>query len=690
MNGPLTAMMWPASQHAAAHASAAAHCGLGAAVAEPIDARYADLDARLFDSSPALVSLGAPSATGYAVVVGRRGPRLLLLGPDLRVQPVDVAVVRSALCAAIEAPLLPAIDQLLAAADLPPQRCAAARSALLRQQLAARPIAGIVGLRPPPAERLARTLHRAGALRHLATFLLAHATHYALWIASWWLVGSAALAGRFDPGWFAGWTLVLATLVPFRLLATWSQGAFAMAAGGVLKRRLLDAALCLDPQAVRGAGIGSFVGRTIESEAIESLALGGGTAAVTAAVELLVAGLLLLFVAHSVPLALLLLLWTTLVIGGSVLGLRRRRSWTQARLALTHDLIEKMIGHRTRLVQAAPAMWHQGEDEALERYLGSSQRLDLANTLLLAVAPRGWLLLALLVLGLPLVSGVPAQAELAVGLGGVLLAYQALNRFVFGLADLTGAAVAWQQIAPLLDGLSRTGGAAAFVAAEPPPEPPPGPPPGPPAAGHGHPVRLLGAHQVVFTHSTRSRPVLEGLDLAVFEGDRILLEGASGSGKSTLASLLSGQRSPDAGVVLLGGIDRQTLGDEAWRRRVAMAPQFHENHVLSESLAFNLLMGRCWPPRAEDVQLAEDLCSELGLGALLARMPAGLFEMVGESGWQLSHGERSRLFLARALLQQGEIVVLDESFTALDPATQTAALRCALARSKTLIVIAHP
>ena len=83
------------------------------------------------------------------------------------------------------------------------------------------------------------------------------------------------------------------------------------------------------------------------------------------------------------------------------------------------------------------------------------------------------------------------------------------------------------------------------------------------------------------------------------------------------------------------------------------------------------------------------MCGELGLSGLLARMPAGLYEMVGESGWQLSHGERSRMFMARALLQESEIVVLDESFAALDPEAQTASLACALARAKTLLVIAH-
>ncbi len=86
----------------------------------------------------------------------------------------------------------------------------------------------------------------------------------------------------------------------------------------------------------------------------------------------------------------------------------------------------------------------------------------------------------------------------------------------------------------------------------------------------------------------------------------------------------------------------------ACAKLVAAAPQFHENHVLTETFAFNLLMGRCWPPESGDMAEAEAICHELGLGDLLRRMPAGMLQMVGESGWQLSHGERSRLYIARA------------------------------------------
>jgi ATP-binding cassette subfamily B protein len=71
-------------------------------------------------------------------------------------------------------------------------------------------------------------------------------------------------------------------------------------------------------------------------------------------------------------------------------------------------------------------------------------------------------------------------------------------------------------------------------------------------------------------------------------------------------------------------------------------------------------------------------------------MPSGLNQMIGETGWQLSHGERSRLFLARALLQRADLVILDESFGALDPITLETCMRTVLRRAPALVVIAHP
>ena len=184
--------------------------------------------------------------------------------------------------------------------------------------------------------------------------------------------------------------------------------------------------------------------------------------------------------------------------------------------------------------------------------------------------------------------------------------------------------------------------------------------------------------------------MLQAIDLAVSPGERLLLEGPSGGGKSTLTALLAGSRVPESGLLLLHGLDRETLGAETWRRRIVVAPQFHENHVLMGPFAFNVLMGSRWPPGQSDLDEAERTCRALGLGPLLDRMPGGMYQMVGETGWQLSHGEKSRMYIARALLQGADLTILDESFAALDPETLQRTLTYVLERTPTILVVAHP
>jgi len=203
-------------------------------------------------------------------------------------------------------------------------------------------------------------------------------------------------------------------------------------------------------------------------------------------------------------------------------------------------------------------------------------------------------------------------------------------------------------------------------------------------------VPLLEGRALTFRYRAGGRAILSGCNLAIYYGDRLLLEGPSGGGKSTLASLLIGLYAPESGLLLLRGLDRHTVNEQLWRQRVVAAPQFHENHVLNASLAFNLLMGRQWPARQADLDEAETICRELGLGPLLDRMPLGIHQLVGEQGWRLSHGERSRIYIARALLQNADLVILDESFASLDPENMQIALECELKRAATLLVIAHP
>ena len=258
------------------------------------------------------------------------------------------------------------------------------------------------------------------------------------------------------------------------------------------------------------------------------------------------------------------------------------------------------------------------------------------------------------------------------------MAARALGSLTVGVLALLGARVLFHGVRPILEAAKR--------------EPDRVPRASPPASEATPPEThaLLEVRELSFQHAGAPRAVLEAASLVVRAGERLLLEGPSGSGKSTFASILSGLRGQGSGLLLLGGLDMATWTMNGWGAQIASAPQFHENHVVSGPLAMNLLLGRAWPPTREDLNSARELCEELGLGELLKRMPSGLMQLVGERGWQLSHREQSRVFVARALLQRARVVVLDEAFGALDPVTMRKVMMCVEARAPTLIVIAHP
>jgi ATP-binding cassette subfamily B protein len=349
------------------------------------------------------------------------------------------------------------------------------------------------------------------------------------------------------------------------------------------------------------------------------------------------------------------------------------------RLDMTHELIERMSGHRTTLAQEWPARRDQHQDGTVKDYLNASTGLDRSVIPFLAGVPTGWMLLGLAGLAPAFVSGSGTPAGLAIGLGGVMLAGRAFNGIATGLESASRAVIAWKQIAPLFKAAASPVSSLPFVTSS----------QMQPRTADGAPSKLIEADSLTYRYQPQGEPVLKGAGLIIHHGERLLVEGASGGGKSTLASLLVGLRKPDSGLLLLNGLDRHTLGD-SWHRFATEAPQFHENYILSGTIGFNLLMGRNWPASDQELEEARGLCEELGLGDLLRRMPSGMMQMVGETGWQLSHGERSRIFLARALLQDAQLTVLDESFAALDPETLEACLACAFRRARTLIVVAHP
>jgi ATP-binding cassette, subfamily C, bacterial len=183
----------------------------------------------------------------------------------------------------------------------------------------------------------------------------------------------------------------------------------------------------------------------------------------------------------------------------------------------------------------------------------------------------------------------------------------------------------------------------------------------------------------------RGPDVLDGLDLEVAAGSVVAIAGASGAGKSTVADLLMGLQVPDAGSLT---IDGQTLTGPrlaAWRRSVAYVPQ--ENFLFNQSIRANLVWAA---PDASDADLRRVLVLT-GADRVVAMMPDGLDTMVGERGARLSGGERQRLILARALLRNPALLILDEATNALDQESERAvwAVIDRLRGSLTVIVITH-
>ncbi|MGY1722170.1 thiol reductant ABC exporter subunit CydD [Blastococcus sp. SYSU DS0533] len=179
--------------------------------------------------------------------------------------------------------------------------------------------------------------------------------------------------------------------------------------------------------------------------------------------------------------------------------------------------------------------------------------------------------------------------------------------------------------------------------------------------------------------------VLSDVDLDLPPGSRTALVGPSGAGKSTLVRLLLAFGAPDRGAVLVDGVPLSTLDPEAWRSRVAYVPE--RPFLLPGTVADNVRLGL---PGATDAQVEEALHLAQAL-EFVRRLPGGLHAPLGEDGARLSGGERLRLALARALVKDAALLLLDEPTSQLDPADEAEVLAAlaTVAAGRTVVTVTH-
>ncbi|MGQ0838566.1 ABC transporter ATP-binding protein [Actinokineospora sp.] len=198
-------------------------------------------------------------------------------------------------------------------------------------------------------------------------------------------------------------------------------------------------------------------------------------------------------------------------------------------------------------------------------------------------------------------------------------------------------------------------------------------------------VSLASLEEVAVLDQRGGQEVLHGVSFRAEPGRMIALVGSSGAGKSTIAALVPRLYDVESGAVRLSGVDVRDLSFDALRDTVGVVTQ--DGHLFHDTIRANLAYAR---PAATDDEIRESL-TRARLGALIDSLPEGLDTVVGERGYRLSGGERQRLTIARLLLAQPRVVILDEATAHLDSESEVAvqeALADALS-GRTALVIAH-
>ncbi|MGD4825973.1 thiol reductant ABC exporter subunit CydC [Xanthomonas citri pv. citri] len=348
-------------------------------------------------------------------------------------------------------------------------------------------------------------------------------------------------------------------------------------------------------------------------------------------------------------------------------GAQREQLRAQQRTSLRTQAFEGMEGAADLAAVHAQGAWLQRSDAAAAAVTGGDhiQRRRLITGNLLHALCGGLGLAGMLWLALGAAERGLIAAELAAGL--VFLTMALLEVWAgagLALQALQSARVAAGRLQAIVDQAPSVSDPAHAIDV--------------PRTG------TLQLQQVSFAWPGSVRPVLHALDLTLAPGERIAISGDSGSGKSTLSALLLRLWDPQAGQLRYAGIDLRHVAQAQWYQRIAWLPQ--NAPVFAGSVRDNLLIGDA---TADDAALWQVL-EQVRLGAW-ASANDGLDTWVGENGATLSAGQARRLALARALLRDAPILLLDEPTDGLDVDTADALLRdlAAALGERSLAMITH-
>jgi len=637
-----------------------------------VESKYGNIEDMIINAGPAIIRIIKDDKPCFLVILKGGLKNVSLITSELNVLKVKVDVIKNHLCHHIETPAEISIDKILNQSDLSDIQKKTARLAMLKEKLKSEIIGGVWILRLSPGSDFFKWICHLSIPKYFFSMIFCEFIFQILMILSWIVIGKMIIQFSFDWAYFSLWALLLLSVIPFYLFSQWSQYYISMNTGTIFKQRLLFGAMHLKQDEIRNQGPGQFLGRIMESEAFESMAFDGGFYFIIFIIKIMIS-LSLLFIGSGLLISTVLILWIILCLIACVIYYQNTNEWISHFRDMTNNMIERMVGYRTRIVQEKYQNWHDEEDIELNKYHQLSIKKDNITLIINPIITRGWMLVSIICIYLCKPDSIQ---NMIITLGGIIIAFQGISILVNGIASFVKLLCSWQQFKHLLNSAKQYKDNIPEIPAK-------------SELIYDKSKPMLDIKDISYQYVKKSNFKLKVSSLEIFKGDRILLEGPSGGGKSTLSSILSGIRKIDQGMIFLNGQDQKLIGYLKWRRNIVLSPQFHENFVFTGSFAFNLLMGRTWPPDKKDMKETTDICYKLGLNELLEKMPEGFEQMIGESGWQLSHGEQSRLFIARALLQNPQLLIFDESFMPLDSDSFEKSLDCVLESDAAIIIVAH-